>query len=74
MSALIFMSQYYRVKALFMLPASKVAPLHYFGIIVSILLDLLIFGYDIRWYQYFGMTLASSGLFLKIIVEKYELN
>jgi len=70
MSLLVFLSQYFRVKSLFILPASKVAPLHYLGIILSILFDLLFFGYKIKWYQYIGMILASSGLFLKVLAER----
>lgn len=72
MSLLVFASQYYRVKSLFLLPASKVAPLHYFGIILSVIFDLAVFGYHIKWYQYIGMALASSGLFMKLLIEKNE--
>ena len=72
MSFLVFVSQYFRVKSLFIMPASKVAPLHYFGIVLSILFDLTVFGYEIKWYQYIGMALASSGLMIKMLVERNE--
>lgn len=70
MSLLVFGSQYCRVKALFILPANKIAPMHYFGIILSIIIDLVVFGYEIKWYQYIGMILATSGLFMKLVVDK----
>ena len=72
MSYLVYLSQYFRVKSLFILAASKVAPLHYFGIVLSILFDLIVFGYQIKWYQYIGMGLASSGLMMKLLIEKSE--
>jgi drug/metabolite transporter (DMT)-like permease len=72
MSFLVFMSQYFRVKSLFILPPSKVSPLHYFGIVLSILFDLVVFGYEIKWYQYIGMGLASSGLMMKLLIERNE--
>ena len=72
MSFLVYLSQYFRVKSLFILPASKVAPLHYFGIVLSILFDLIVFGYQIKWYQYIGMGLASSGLMMKLLIERSE--
>lgn len=73
MSLLVFGSQFCRVKALFILPASKIAPLHYVGIILSILFDIVIFGYEIKWYQYIGMILTSSGLFMKLVVEHNQI-
>lgn len=70
MSLFLFGSQYYRVKSLFIVPANKIAPVHYVGIVLSILFDLVLFGYDIKWYQYIGMVMAGSGLFVKMFDEK----
>lgn len=70
MSLFLFGSQYYRVKSLFIVPASKIAPVHYLGIVLAILFDLVVFDYDIKWYQYIGMAMACNGLVMKLITEK----
>lgn len=40
-----YLMNYCRVKSLFMLPPSKIIPFNYVGIVLSLLVDVLIFGH-----------------------------
>lgn len=54
---------------MFLLPASKIMPFNYFGIILSLFYDYLFFGENTNVYQIIGIMLTSVGLFSQIIVN-----
>lgn len=66
---LAYIANYCRVKSLFLLPPSKVVPLNYVGIVLSLLIDVVVFGHQTDYIEIFGILLTSVGLLSHLVLE-----
>ena len=64
-----YLGQLLMTTALFMKEPSHIMPFGYINIIISLLIDVYVFGEQFDWLEILGMGLASSGLILKLFLK-----
>jgi len=72
MAVFAYLAHYFRVKSLFLLPPSKIIPFNYVGIILSVIMDLTLFGHKTNLLEIIGILLTSIGLLSHLFLELTE--
>ncbi len=67
-----YLSHFFRVKSVFRLKPSRIAPFNYIGIILSILIDITVFGHKSSFWEVIGVLLTSVGLLSHFILALKE--
>ena len=64
------LTQYTRVKAVYLSQPSKIMPLQYISVIVGMLLDITVFDAKYNGLMVMGAIFTSCGLLTKLFIEK----
>jgi len=67
-----YTSLLFRVKSLFLLKPSKIVPFNYTGIILSLIIDMTVFGHQTNFFEILGILLTSVGLLSHLALELTE--
>lgn len=63
-----FLTQYFRIRSMYLAKPSKTMPFQYVSVVVGMLIDIFIFGSEYDIYMIMGAILTSCGLLAKIVV------
>jgi len=71
-SALTYVSQWMRIKAVFKIKPSEIMMYNYAGMLYAIIVDAIIFKIHIEWLTILGVLLTSTGLMSQFAVKIFK--